>query len=433
MTRMRKRHTLITLLAMLLMGASAALSQTSNAGSEDLRGHGGPVRAILLIAQHAITASFDSSLIQWDLATGRALNVFRFHAGGVNALAPLAQGGFISAGEDGKIALWSPASAQPVQVLEGHQAPITGLSLAPDGRFLASSSWDGTIRLWDLKEGSVKIDDRHRGNVNAVLFLPDHRLASAGYDGTLRITHQNGETESHEFGTPLNALALAGQTLAIGAGDGQLRLLDLSSGVLRTLPIAEVPLIAIAANPATGLIGVAGFRGALALVDGREGRVIRRLEGPAFPLWSLAFSQDGTQILTGGADRMVRRWFVATGQPVNLVLAPKEDARLEALKTHPGAEVFKACIACHALSAGDGNRAGPSLHQIFGRRIGTAKGYDFSPALRGMELIWTPETVAKLFEIGPNAYTPGTKMPEQIITRAEDRAALIDFLRQATQ
>jgi cytochrome c len=49
-----------------------------------------------------------------------------------------------------------------------------------------------------------------------------------------------------------------------------------------------------------------------------------------------------------------------------------------------------------------------------------------------MVIVWTPETVSKLFEVGPNAYTPGTKMPEQRIGSAEDRKALTDFLARAT-
>ena len=59
-------------------------------------------------------------------------------------------------------------------------------------------------------------------------------------------------------------------------------------------------------------------------------------------------------------------------------------------------------------------------------------GYDFSPALKALDIVWTPETVSKLFEIGPAAYTPGTKMPEQRVG-AEDRAALVKFLEKATR
>ena len=98
---------------------------------------------------------------------------------------------------------------------------------------------------------------------------------------------------------------------------------------------------------------------------------------------------------------------------------------------NPDAEAFRACVACHTLDPDDGNRAGPTLHGIFGRRIASVPGYRYSPALRGMDIVWTPETVSKLFELGPATYTPGTRMPEQTIGGAEDRAALIRFLRSA--
>ena len=97
-----------------------------------------------------------------------------------------------------------------------------------------------------------------------------------------------------------------------------------------------------------------------------------------------------------------------------------------------GAEVFRACVACHTLKSDDGPRAGPTLAGIFGRKIATAPGYHYSEALKKLDIVWTPETVARLFEIGPMTYTPGTKMPEQKITSAEDREALVRFLERAT-
>jgi cytochrome c len=73
------------------------------------------------------------------------------------------------------------------------------------------------------------------------------------------------------------------------------------------------------------------------------------------------------------------------------------------------------------------------LAGIFGRRIAALPGYNFSPALRQLDIVWTPETVSRLFEIGPATYTPGTKMPEQTIGSLEDRKALMDFLARATK
>ena len=60
-------------------------------------------------------------------------------------------------------------------------------------------------------------------------------------------------------------------------------------------------------------------------------------------------------------------------------------------------------------------------------------GYNFSEALKQLDIVWTPETVSRLFEIGPQAYTPGTKMPEQRIGSEQDRAALVQFLERATK
>jgi len=109
------------------------------------------------------------------------------------------------------------------------------------------------------------------------------------------------------------------------------------------------------------------------------------------------------------------------------------DDPLAAYANDPGAEVFRACVACHTLSPDEGNRAGPTLAGIFGRKIATLPGYRFSEALKRLDIVWTPETVSRLFDIGPQAYTPGTKMPEQRIGSEQDRAALVQFLERATK
>ncbi len=129
----------------------------------------------------------------------------------------------------------------------------------------------------------------------------------------------------------------------------------------------------------------------------------------------------------------MRRWNPETGQHLGAV-TPQAGANVMAgLDQERGAQVFRACAACHTLTPEDGNRAGPTLHGIMGRRIATAPGYNFSPALKQLDIVWTKETIARLFEIGPTAYTPGTKMPEQTIVSAEDRQALVDWLEKVTR
>jgi cytochrome c len=83
-------------------------------------------------------------------------------------------------------------------------------------------------------------------------------------------------------------------------------------------------------------------------------------------------------------------------------------------------------------SADEGNKAGPSFAGLFGRKIAALPGYHYSDALKHMNIVWTPETVSKMFEVGPMTYTPGTKMPEQKIGSPEERQALLKFLAKAT-
>src|SRR4051812_6847739 len=133
----------------------AALPQAAFA---QLRGHGGPVRALAISAdgQTALTGSFDSTAIRWSLTRGAAEQVLRFHADAVNAVVLLRDGRAATAGADGRIAIWTVGNAQPDAVLEGHTAPIAALAVSSDGATLASASWDQTIRLWPLAGGAAR-------------------------------------------------------------------------------------------------------------------------------------------------------------------------------------------------------------------------------------------------------------------------------------
>jgi cytochrome c len=192
-------------------------------------------------------------------------------------------------------------------------------------------------------------------------------------------------------------------------------------------------IIAVALSGDGALVAAAGIRGSVAIIDRRSRTLARTLVGPGMPVWSAAFLPDNQTLLTGGADRMIRRWNAISGDHIGSVAMGGPDDPLAAYAGDHGAQVFRACVACHTLTPDEGNRAGPTLHGIFGRRIATLPGYNFSPALKKLGIVWTPETISKLFEIGPMTYTPGTKMPEQKIGSADDRAALVQFLEKATK
>jgi cytochrome c len=404
-----------------------------------LRGHGGPVRALAISpdGSQAISGSFDSSAIRWSLARNAAEQVLRFHDGAVNAVAILKDGRIVTSGEDARIAIWRPGEQTPAAVLEGHTAPVVALAVSPDATMLASASWDRSVRLWPLAGGSPRVLTGHAQNVNGVAFTPDGRaLVSAGYDATIRIWPLAGDGSSNiaTLPTPLNAVAVApdGEIFAAGA-DGKVYALSAAGEIKGEVEVGPAPVIALAISGDGKLIAAAGIRGSVAIIDRAARKVERTLIGPGLPVWSVAFFPDSRTLLTGGADRVIRRWDVQSGEPIGTVVMGSPEDPLAAYAGDPGADVFRACVACHTLSPDEGNRAGPTLAGIFERRIATLPGYNFSAALKNLDIVWTPETVSKLFELGPAAYTPGTKMPEQRLGSPEDRAALVKFLERATK
>src|SRR3954463_13098159 len=212
------------LLALCSLAITPALAQ--------LRGHGGPVRALAISAdgQTAISGSFDSTAIRWSLARNAAEQVLRFHDDAVNAVVLFKDGRAATAGADGRIAIWNADNTRPDAVLEGHTAPIAALAVSPDGTTLASASWDQTVRLWPLAGGAPRVLDGHTQNVNGVAFAPDgHTLVSVSYDQSIRIWPLAGSASPVlvAMPSPLNAVAVGSDgEIAAGGADGRLYFLS---------------------------------------------------------------------------------------------------------------------------------------------------------------------------------------------------------------
>jgi cytochrome c len=412
-----------------MLSPSPALAQ--------LRGHGGPVRTLAISddGRTLLSGSFDGSAIRWSLERDAAEQVLRFHDDAVNATALFKDGRAATASADGRIAIWTPGKQQPDRVLEGHSEPVAAIALSADGGLLASAAWDHQVRLWPVAGGAPRVFEGHAQNVNGIAFSPDGRaLVTASYDLTVRIWPLDGRAPSIvTLPAPLNALRVADDGEIIVAGvDGRLYFVTKDGKPNGDVVLGPVPVVSLALSKDGATIAAADIRGAVAIVERKTRNFARRLVGPDRPIWSVAFMPDNATLLSGGTDALIRRWNAATGEPIGPTVQQQDDP-LAAYAGDRGAEVFRACVACHTLAPDQGNRAGPSLAGLFGRRIATLPGYNFSEPLKKLDIVWTPETLSKLFEIGPAAYTPGTKMPEQVIASEDDRKALVRFLERATK
>ncbi|WP_144109750.1 c-type cytochrome [Paraburkholderia sp. BCC1886] len=104
---------------------------------------------------------------------------------------------------------------------------------------------------------------------------------------------------------------------------------------------------------------------------------------------------------------------------------------LASAPTVASANAFERCAACHSVTPGE-SRVGPSLGDVIGRHAGTGEGFRYSPAMRRSGIVWNEQTL-DLFLKDPQQAVPGNRMAFSGVDNAEDRAAIIDFLRRHSQ
>src|SRR5258708_1836512 len=133
--------------------------------------------------------------------------------------------------------------------LRGHSLALASVAYSPDGKYLATGSYDKTAKVWDTNTNRELITlVGHQGTVEAVAFSPDGtRLATGSYDGTVKLWDWAVGKEVATFKGHTNMIrSLAyspdGRTIASGSHDNTIKLWDVATGTERATRRGGPPL-----------------------------------------------------------------------------------------------------------------------------------------------------------------------------------------------
>lgn len=240
-----------------------------------------------------------------------------------------------SSSGDRTVKLWNVASGRELRTLIPNSLEINEVVFSRDGKLLAAGTAQWTIKLWDVATGKeLKTLAGHKDNVTTVAFNPDGRtLASGGHDKTIKIWDvstgkllRTTPKGTEEISTVL--FSHDGKFLVSADDTRKLTLWDVATlKPVRTLTAPDERMYALDISPDDKVIAGGGRGGAIVLFDFATGKILQTLESSAISIQCFAFSPDGKRLVSSNSDissgsnnNLMKLWDVDTGKEIgNLV------------------------------------------------------------------------------------------------------------------
>lgn len=223
----------------------------------------------------------------------------------------------------GEVRVWREEGKLLHLAWQAHSETIRVLAFSPNEDTLATGSWDGVVKLWDIRSGTLLWTHWFSDNIESLAFAPDGRtLASGGDDAIIQIldTHKGTQlqTLSNHKG-PVFALAWSpdGSLLASGGVDQAIQLWELaerqSGTVIRTLTGHTNWVLGLAFAPDGALLASGSWDGTVKLWDVTSGSLHQTLMGHTDRVRKVAWSPDGRLLASSGFDQTICLWDAAKG------------------------------------------------------------------------------------------------------------------------
>ena len=291
------------------VGSQPELAEATVVGRDEASAQisAGPVHGIAYAPDGTLAALARGWAVELvDLATRKPLRSLHGHTGEVNDVAFSPTGRyFASASYDGTARVWSPDGSL-VKVLEGHTNGVLSAAFSPNGRLLVTGGYDGTARIW-YGQSQLQVIEGHEGAVEAVAFSPDGRLvATASRDGIARLWTVEGELHTSLTGHAerLSGVAFTADSrhVVTGSHDRTARIWTIDGNAVATLRHHTDIVTAVDCSPDGKHIVTASEDRTAAIwtVDGSRTATITH----DMSLESAAFSPDGSEVATVAFDQV---------------------------------------------------------------------------------------------------------------------------------
>jgi WD40 repeat protein len=291
------------------------------------QGHVHEVLSVKLLPDDRVLSTDAGGTVRlWQGPSGRLLHTLRATDGALQA-ATVTDGQVVAVGADRVLWCWDRETGEPQGLLEGHVRPILGIGTGPDGSVLTAGG-DRSVRAWTPTDATPpRPFSKHRDGVRACLVLGD-RAWTGSRDGTIRLWDiPNGtEVSAYTLGHgPVQSLAwMPRGRLCVGAIDGSLTAIEADGSVVWTRkPAHKGPVTCLTWLPDPGLVLSGGADGVLRAWDPKSGMPVMARPDHASRVRSLASGPDGLAA-TGGYDGTL------------LIVSPLAGSALSRVTAHDG-------------------------------------------------------------------------------------------------